>query len=57
MTSVDKARDVRAIADSGISGYLTKPIRRSQLLQSATELLDGWQGDLERAEGSVESAA
>jgi signal transduction histidine kinase/CheY-like chemotaxis protein len=56
-TSVDKARDVRGLADSGISGYLTKPIRRSQLLQSATELLDGWQGDLGRAEGSVESAA
>ena len=53
LTSLEKTRDVRAIASTGLAGHLTKPIKRRNLLQCAVEILEGQRSELESAPSLV----
>jgi CheY-like chemotaxis protein len=53
LTSIEHARDERAMAEAGISGHLTKPIKHRRLLQCALEVLGIRPAELERTPSLV----
>ena len=53
LTSAEVVRDVREISRVGLTGHLTKPIKRQRLLECVVEVLEGRKARLEEAPGLV----
>jgi len=53
LTSVARARDVRAILGAGLSGHLTKPVKHGRLKQCLLEVLEGRSEQLAGTPGLV----
>ncbi len=44
LTSLDRQRELKSLEDRGFAGYLTKPVRRRELLSCVERVLErGWE--------------